>query len=356
MSVQIILTGDVNLMNVDSPTVPFARVAPLFADAALVFSNLECCLYQPPATHSFHNEGFFADPFTGGETLRQAGIAAVGIANNVNYGEAAILASIARLDALGIPHTGAGADLAAARSPAIVERAGLRFGFLQRSSVYWPTNHEAGPRDPGIAVIRAHTAYQVPMHRTRPEIPPLNRPGVPPAIITWTDPDYLRGFTDDIAALRVPADLVAPRARADIIVASCHWGLHKEVLAYMREIAHAAIDAGADLVIGHGPHYSLPVEIYKGRAIFYGLGSFCFHSGHGGRRHGDWIGMMPTVTVGGRGVECVRFRFVRHNERNETVLRGPADEAAELDDIITRSAAWGTRFTPRGDEVEVEGL
>jgi hypothetical protein len=103
MSVQIILTGDVNLMNVDSPTVPFARVAPLFADAALVFSNLECCLYQPPATHSFHNEGFFADPFTGGETLRQAGIAAVGIANNVNYGEAAILASIKRLDALGIP-------------------------------------------------------------------------------------------------------------------------------------------------------------------------------------------------------------------------------------------------------------
>ena len=347
MSAQMILTGDVNLMNVADPAVPFARVAPLFADAAVVFGNLECCLYQPPAGHSFHNEGFFADPDVGGEALRRAGIAAVGIANNVNYGEAAILGSIARLDALGIPHTGAGPDLAAARAPAIVERAGLRFGFLQRSSVYWPTNHEAGPHDPGIAVLRAHTAYQVPMHKTRPEIPPMNRPGLPPVIITWTDPDYLRAFAEDIAALR---------ARADVVVASCHWGLHKEVLAYMREIAHAAIDAGADLVIGHGPHYSLPVEVYKKRAIFYGLGSFSFHTGHGGRRHGDWIGMMPIVSVGGSGVERARFRFVRHNDRNETVPCPPADEAAELDEIAARSAPWGTRFTPRDDEVEIAGL
>ena len=51
----------------------------------------------------------------------------------------------------------------------------------------------------------------------------------------------------------------------------------------MTEIAHAAIDAGADLVIGHGPHYSLPVEVYRGKPIFYGLGSFSFHTGHGGR-------------------------------------------------------------------------
>ena len=224
MSARMILTGDVNLMNVDDPSVPFARVRDTFARADLVFSNLECCLYQSANPQSFHNEGFFADPVAGGGALTQAGIAAVGIANNVNYGEAAILASIARLDALGIPHTGGGATLAAARAPAIVERAGLRLGFLQRSSVYWPTNHEAGSHDPGIAVIRAHTAYQVPMHKTRPEIPPMNRPGIPPVIITWTDPAYLRSFTEDITALKV---------RADVVVASCHWGLHKEVMAYM---------------------------------------------------------------------------------------------------------------------------
>ena len=70
----------------------------------------------------------------------------------------------------------------------------------------------------------------------------------------------------------------------------------------MTEIAHAAIDAGADIVIGHGPHYSLPVEIYKGKPIFYGLGSFSFHTGHGGRKHGDWVGMLARVTLeGARG-------------------------------------------------------
>jgi Bacterial capsule synthesis protein PGA_cap len=340
----MILTGDVNLMGVDEPAVPFARVRTEFAGAEMVFSNLECCLYDPPRGHAIENEGFFASPIVAGETLRAACITAVGIANNVNYGEAAITASIERLDQLGIPHTGAGMNAAAARAAIIVPCNGINYGFLQRSSVYWPTNHEAGPNATGIAVIRAHTAYQVPMHKTRREIPPMNRPGIPPEIITWADRDYLRLFTDDIAELR---------ARADIVVASCHWGLHKEVLAYMREIGHAAIDAGADIVIGHGPHYSLAVEMYRGKPIYYGLGSFSFHTGHGGRRHGDWIGMMVRAAITDRAITATGFQFVRHNERNETVPCRLADETAELEDIVSRSAPYGTCFTPHGDTVMV---
>jgi poly-gamma-glutamate capsule biosynthesis protein CapA/YwtB (metallophosphatase superfamily) len=341
----LILTGDVNLMNVADPTVPFARIRETFESADLVFSNLECCLYTPPQSHSFHNEGFFADPAAGGEALRHAGIAAVGIANNVNYGEAAILASTARLDALGIAHTGAGANLAAARVPAIVSRAGVRWGFLQRSSVYWPTNHEAGLHDAGIAVIRGHTAYQVPMHKTRPEIPPMNRPGIPPVIVTWTDPDYLRAFAEDIAALR---------RQVDVVVASCHWGLHRDVLAYMREIAHAAIDAGADVVMGHGPHYSLAVEVYRGKPIFYGLGSFSFHTGHGGRAHGNWIGMMARLRFDHARLAEAGFGFVRHNQRNETVLCPIADEQAEFNEIVQRSVAYGTRLMVTEDAVSMD--
>jgi poly-gamma-glutamate capsule biosynthesis protein CapA/YwtB (metallophosphatase superfamily) len=339
----MILTGDVNLMNVDDPAVPFARVRDEFRSVDIVFSNLECCLYDPPRGHAVENEGFFASPPTG-EALRIAGVAAVGIANNVNYGEAAINSSIARLDELGIPHTGAGASGAAARTPVIVERNGIRYGFLQRSSVYWPTNHEAGANSTGIAVIRAHTAYQVPMHKTRPEIPPMNRPGIPPIVITWADPDSLRAFAEDVASLR---------AQADIVVASCHWGLHKDVLGYMREIGHAAVDAGADIVIGHGPHYSLAVEAYRGKAIFYGLGSFSFQTGHGGRKHGDWIGMMARASVTGRAITGVSFRFVRHNDENETVPCALAAERAEFDDIATRSAVYGTRLAAQGDEVSV---
>ncbi len=341
---QLILTGDINLMNVSDPASPFGQVSAAFRAADMVFANLECCLYTPPIAQSFHNEGFFADPAVARSALLGASIGAVGIANNVNYGEAAILSSIAHLDAAGIPHTGAGSDAAAAHAPVVLERGGIRFGFLQRSSVYWPTNHEAGPHDPGIATIRGHTAYQVPMHKTRPEIPPMNRPGIPPTVVTWADPAYLQRFQADIAALR-PA--------VDIAVASCHWGLGKDVLQYMRDIAHAAIDAGADIVVGHGPHYALAVEVYRGKPIFYGLGSFSFHTGHGGRTHGNWIGMMPRVTVTAAGVASIDFQFVRHNAANETVLCRLADEQEELADIRRRSSEYGTVLVPDGDRVGV---
>jgi poly-gamma-glutamate capsule biosynthesis protein CapA/YwtB (metallophosphatase superfamily) len=341
----LILVGDVNLINVADPAVPFGRIGGELHAADLAFANLECCLYAPPEGHAVEHEGFFADPEIGGEALRLGGIAAVGIANNVNYGAAAILGSIVRLDRLGIAHTGAGADLAAARAPAIVKAGGLRIGFVQRSSVYWPTNHEATARGAGIAVVRGHTAYQVPAHKTRPEIPPMNRPGVPPIIVTWADPAYLAAFADDIAALR--------RA-ADIVVASCHWGLGEEVLGYMSEIAHAAIDAGADVVVGHGPHYSLPVEIYRGKPIFYGLGSFSFHTGHGGRRHGDWIGMLARVEIAARTAGDARFRFVRHNAANETVPCALAAEGATFDRLAAASAGRGARLTADGDWVRVK--
>ena len=318
----MILVGDVNLMHVADPRAPFARIGGELQAADLVFANLECCLYQPPDGHTVEQEGFYADPDIAGAALKSGGIAAVGLANNVNYGNAAILGSIDRLDRLAIAHAGAGANLTAARAPAIVGRAGLRVGFVQRSSVYWPTNHEASERGGGIAVIRGHTAYQVPAHKSRPEVPPMNRPGVPPIVVTWADRAYLAAFADDIARLR---------READIVVASCHWGLGEEVLDYMPEIAHAAIEAGADIVVGHGPHYSLPVELYQGKPIFYGLGSFSFHTGHGGRRHGDWIGTMARVEIGPGGVAAPRFRFVRHNAANETVACALADEGASFD-------------------------
>jgi hypothetical protein len=65
-------------------------------------------------------------------------IEAAGLANNVNYSEAAIMASIARLDEVGVAYTDAGANPATARAAAILRRDGMRFGFVQHSSVYWP--------------------------------------------------------------------------------------------------------------------------------------------------------------------------------------------------------------------------
>ena len=337
------LAGDVNLMNVTQPNAPFARVVDVLGQADIRFANLECCFYVPPGARSLTDEGFYADPQVA-QALRIARFDVVGTANNVNYGTDAITSSLRTLDGLGIAHTGSGPNSAAAHEPAYVAAGGVKAGFLQRTSVYWPTNHEAGEHSAGVAALRGETAYRVPAHKYRPDIPPMNRPGVPPEVITWAEPGYLE---------RLRKDIRRARENADIVVASHHWGLHQDVLRYMTEIAHAAIDAGADLVVGHGPHYSLPVEIYKGKPVFYGLGSFSFHTGHGGRRHGDWVGMLARVVVDGGRTKEAAFRLVRHNDDNETYFSGPAKEGEALEEITSRSEIYGTKFMVHRDEVIV---
>lgn len=343
MRTTLLLAGDVNLMNVTDPRAPFQRVASVLAGGDIRFANLECCFYQPAGARSLSDEGFYASPATA-QALRIAGFDAVGTANNVNYGFEAIMSSLTALDALGVGHTGSGSNRVAAHEPAYVHGKGAKAAFVQRTSVYWPTNHEAGEHSPGVAALRGETAYRVPAHKTRPEIPPMNRPGVPPEVITWAEPSYLKRLREDIAAVR---------ASADIVVASHHWGLHKDVLQYMTDVAHAAIDAGADAVMGHGPHFSLPVEVYKGKPIFYGLGNFSFHTGHGGHKHGDWIGMLARVVVDDRRSAEVAFRFVRHSENNETYFSHPDAEQAALEELRQRSAPFGTKLTVSGEEVIV---
>jgi poly-gamma-glutamate synthesis protein (capsule biosynthesis protein) len=122
----------------------------------------------------------------------------------------------------------------------------------------------------------------------------------------------------------------------------------------MTEIAHRAVEAGAGMVIGHGPHFSLPIEVYRGKPIFYGLGSFSFHTGHSGRRHGDWLGMMVRAIWDRERIEKVSFQFVRHDDRNRTVPRALADEGAAFDRIARVSAGMGAKLVALGDEVAID--
>jgi poly-gamma-glutamate synthesis protein (capsule biosynthesis protein) len=108
------------------------------------------------------------------------------------------------------------------------------------------------------------------------------------------------------------------------------------------------------MVIGHGPHFSLPIEMYRDKPIFYGLGSFSFHTGHGGRRHGDWLGMMVRASWGQERIEKVAFQFVRHDRRNRTVPRPLADEDAAFDRIARKSAGLGARLVAQGDEIAID--
>jgi poly-gamma-glutamate synthesis protein (capsule biosynthesis protein) len=106
-------------------------------------------------------------------------------------------------------------------------------------------------------------------------------------------------------------------------------------------------------VVGHGPHYSLPVEVYKGRPIFFGLGNLTFNTGHGGRTHAGWIGMLVALTVErGKAAAC-DFRFVRSNDADESYFCRPADESETLDDLAARSGKLNARFEVNGDRVRV---
>ncbi|MDH3702273.1 MAG: CapA family protein [Alphaproteobacteria bacterium] len=330
MQHKMILTGDINLMGVTDPTIPFAQIGDVTRGADVVFANLECCFYEPMAERSVEEEGFYAS-LKSAEALTLAGVHAVGNANNVNIGGSAIRSSVGRLDELGIAHTGAGVNREEAARPVIIERDGVRYGFMQRSSVYWNHGHEATDDFPGISIVRAHTAY-------RPQIDQLKtltRPGMPPEVVTWADAESLAAFQDDIASLR---------QRADVVIASNHWGLDQEILTYQQEIAHAAIEAGADLVLGHGPHFPLGIEVYKDKPVFYGVGSFSFETGHRAQKHPDWLGLMLHVSLDDGALQDVAFSFVRHNARNETVPRDFEAEHADLEDIREKSARFGTTF------------
>ncbi len=192
-----------------------------------------------------------ADIFTNGR------FDAVTMANNHSYdsGPEAMLDTRALLNSRGIQVTGAGRDIAEARRPAIVERNGIKVGYLGYCSVGRPES-AAGFHKPGIATIRVKTRYD-----TRGAHEPVR-------ILTEPDAGDLEMLIEDIQLLR---------ARADVVVLAFHSGVirvPRVVSDYQVTVAHAAIDAGADLVVGHAPHIPKAIEIYKGKAIFYSLGVF----------------------------------------------------------------------------------
>lgn len=336
MSQTLYLLGDINFRGVSDSSSLFDHVMEPVREADMVFANLECCLYEQPP-NAVETRGFYVNP-SNGKALQELGVRVVGNANNVTIGTEAINASLAELDRLGIGHVGAGVDISAARAPLVVEQEGLRYGFLQRTAVYWPDHHEANESRPGVATIKAHTAYRPILEQQSAR----TRPGVPPQVVTWADPDSLATYREDIAELR---------KHADVVIASFHWGFRREVLQYQREFAHAAIDSGADIVFGHGPHMILPIETYKKKPIFYGGGNFSFQMAHNNDVHTDWVGMMLRITIDDGRVGEIEMSFTQRNEANQTILYSVNELSHERDLLIQSSSALGTSLQLRGNSV-----
>lgn len=243
----------------EDPSECFARVRSKLRAADIAFCQLEVNLTErgvrlPQVRHTHRARASTA------AALADAGFSVVSFAGNhcLDWGPDGLFDTIDHLRAAQLEVVGVGRDIVQARRPVIVTSQGVRVGFLAYSSIL-PSHYWAEANRPGCAPLRAHTVYE--------PIEP-DQPGTPARIHTYA-------HQADLAALR--ADIVALRPQVDHVIVSLHWGIHfvPAVLAdYQREVGHAAIDAGADAVLGHHAHILKGAEIYRAKPIFYCLGNF----------------------------------------------------------------------------------
>ncbi len=191
--------------------------------------------------------------------LARAGFHAATLAGNhvADAGPNGVEDTVAELRRLGIVTTGAGMNLREARRPALVERGGLRCGILSYNCV--------GPPESWAEDNRAGCAY---VHVAAPDESAYASPAGPGTQEAMADPGTVACMVADIEALR-PA--------VDVLAVALHKGLGHTpatVATYERQIAHRAIDAGADVVVGHHAHILQGMEVYRNRPIFHGLGNF----------------------------------------------------------------------------------
>lgn len=327
--ITLVLGGDVNIQARATPATAFERLEPLLKGADLRFVNLEGPLSGTAGDGDIpHKPNWRHSAPEMVEALTAAGIDVVSCANNVTYPAAAAMASLAVLDRAGIAHCGAGANRDAAHAPAVLERGGQKVAFLAYTSLCWPVGQAAQATSPGVAQAFATTSYQ-------PDPRVIDIPGRPPLVRTAPVPEHLE---------RLVADVRQARADNDHVVVSMHWGLPgPDLTEYQVAYGRAAIDAGADLVAGHGPHSIQAVEVYRGRPILYSLGNLVFDWPAMRGRHLD--GLLAGCMLGDE--PRLELIPVRRNDGNECEPLAGEEAGKVLRYVADLSALRGTTVTVR---------
>jgi len=217
---------------------PFSKIAKDLKKADILFGNLEGPIsdkgIKVGSIYSFRAEPEAI------EGLTFAGFNLISLANNhaFDYGREALEDCLAKLSKAGIDYVGAGFNEGEAyggRTPVIKEIEGTKIGFLAYTNL-GPESWKASEKNSGIAWI--------------------------------SEKDFEK----------IKKDIENAKSQADILIVSLHAGEEyaAEPTQFQIEFSKAAIDAGADLVIGHHPHVVQKSEKYKDKWIFYSLGNFVF--------------------------------------------------------------------------------
>jgi poly-gamma-glutamate synthesis protein (capsule biosynthesis protein) len=317
--VELIATGDAivtrGLAAAREPGV--LEIRELLRGADVGFTNLEMALPDYPATPAALPRGSHLAGHRGAvPDLTWLGVTVCNMANNhaTDYSTSGLEAALATVERAGLPYAGAGRSLAAARAPCFVDTPAGRFALIGVSSSNADFSLAADPAGvmagrTGINPLRFGTAYEVTHDQLRQLRAMDEQLGTaaarearvstsrsrsapteggtlsfadrrfvatdgPPRVTTRAHPGDLDATVRAVAYARSQADVVA-------VSVHCHEGAadgwnSPGTPDFLVQAAHAWVDAGADVVIGHGPHQLRGVEMYGGRPILYSVGNFVF--------------------------------------------------------------------------------
>jgi poly-gamma-glutamate synthesis protein (capsule biosynthesis protein) len=219
------------ILGKNDSSLPFRKIAPLMAASDIAFVNLE----SPFSDQGPYHEGgliFHAAPEMI-EGLKLAGIDVASTANNHarDCGPHGVDFTLAWLRSHGIMPVGSAETVGATHEGVVFASNGIRFGFL------------------GYTFDQSNG--------------------------NWKDIDLRIAQADPLVMAR---DVAEMRKRCDVVIVSMHYGVEYQPRPSSAQIdfAHAAVDAGAKLVIGHHPHVVQPSETYRHGLIYYSLGNFVF--------------------------------------------------------------------------------
>lgn len=236
----------------------------ILQEADVAYGNMEFSLNdRPELQRPFYN---FRAPKEFRWELARTGINLVSLANNhgLDFGPEGLKECLLTLDHAQITHAGAGTTLAEAHAPGTMDVAGHKTHIALLSYMrYWTAKYRSKDANaPSLATIN------------------------PAVILVARDGkvEKVEGpLESDIATME--DDILLARRKADLLLVSLHnhdvshhraYGIQDTTPPNEEIMFRRAIEAGADLVLGTGPHVLRGIELYKGRPIFYSLGDFIF--------------------------------------------------------------------------------
>lgn len=299
-----------------APSLLAPEVVAVAREADVFVLNLECCISdRGEPWHAPGKPFFFRAPPSAVEVLDMLGVDCVTLANNhaLDFGETALLDTLAHLERAGIAWVGAGPDVERAREPASVEVSGYRLVVLGLTD--HPADFAAGSTRPGVAWADLLD-------------------GVPPWLL-----DTVAAESRSLRSSSTPGGvLVTP-----------HWGpnMVAEPVPHVRRAAHALRDAGATIVGGHSAHVFHGVE----GNVLYDLGDFLDDYATNPLLRND-LGLLFLVeldALGPRRLEAVPLVV----DFCHTRLAGGEDARWIADRFERACAAFGTRVAREADRLVV---